>query len=48
MTRREVAMLQTILAKVEALQHITNDREAKDRLGLTKDELLRLYSRCQS
>lgn len=44
MTPAEIKRLDTILAKVEALQNQTQDRAAKGRLGLAKDELLRLYN----
>jgi hypothetical protein len=41
-TRSEVKKLETILYKVETLQNKTRDFVAKHRLGMAKDELLRL------
>jgi DNA-binding FrmR family transcriptional regulator len=44
MTAIELKRLETILGKVEALQNMTNDGNAKSRLGAAKDELLRLFN----
>lgn len=44
MTPGQIKKLDTILAKIETLQNQTEDRSAKGRLGLAKDELLKLYN----
>lgn len=43
MTRAEKLKLETILAKVEALQNQTNDLDLKQRLADAKTELLRAW-----
>lgn len=44
MTRGQLQKLDTILAKIEALQNQSSDRNVRDRLGLTRDALLSLYN----
>lgn len=44
MTPNECARLDTILAKIEALQNATADENARSRLGTAKGELLRLWN----
>lgn len=42
MTQIEIKKLETILAKLETLQNITKDAEAKSRMLTAKNELLRI------
>jgi len=40
MTQREIKALETIIGKIEALQHKTTNGRARGSLGKAKDELL--------
>jgi hypothetical protein len=44
MKRSEFVRLGRIIFSIETLQKRTDDRAARDRLGVAKDELLRLHS----
>ena len=46
MTQANIKALETIIGKIEVLQHKTRDQRASDKLRKAKDELLDLLREC--
>lgn len=44
MTKRQIAKLDAILAKLETLENQVSDNRLRERLGAAKRELLRAYT----